>query len=309
MRIRSTMTVLRILSRGISVRPLEVTIHKKIILTALGIIRRDGHANAYLFYRENLKSLQSGSEWADSGEASRQHMGSELHQEAMSRFHNQAKVAAAAKDYELALMYLGAATHILQDAGVPLHNAARLIIQGDVYEEYITARYSPTDHRRAKTGAIVLDEPREYIRHIQQTLHNALLQTRNRKGVDRHDAISASVLSVCERLTAGYLIYFYEKVIAQALEQKSEKSADIAGDKYEQWEKHEKQPPTVEMEIDLDTRKSSSVTQIIPDMEIHRPCSAKDVPDSEPEPLHAKELPDMEMQQSSMAENMPNTQP
>ena len=198
-----------------SLHVLDSSAHKKILRTAVSILRRDGHAQTAACCRENLALMQGGVSWADPAVK----LGDDAAKVAL-KYDKAARVCLAARQQDLAFTYLGAACRAIAEAGLPRASALELFRSCDLYDQTVARRYSPGSRQRARAGALPVDDPVDAVRRMQSALHSAKLGMHSAKlGMIHEPPASArrkilcSTLSAAERTLAGYLLYFYNAVL------------------------------------------------------------------------------------------------
>lgn len=191
------------------IKPLDADIHEKIILTALGILRRDGCVRAQIFFKENLAPLCAGVDWADCGKAGRHHMNRQAQTIAVIvKYDKIARVCIRAAQHDLAFKYIGAVLHMLQDACVPSFSVWQMLAADDLVRKICEKRYHPLNSKRARSGALVSKDIYGFLRQAQHTLNLADLHCSGSRG--GYGGMMSTGLLGAERLSAGYLSYMYD---------------------------------------------------------------------------------------------------
>ncbi len=130
-------------------------------------------------------------------------------------------------EMDIALLYVGAVLHLIQDAGIPQHATISLLDGHRRDEKYVRERYLSSGHE-AKGPAVLFDEPREF---IQFNARIALKVQRHLEGekdeTARFERMYGCMLPVGERSSAGYMLYFYR--LAHRIEKPMAKPYKLSG--------------------------------------------------------------------------------
>lgn len=194
--------------------------HIAITATALSILLRDGYAKQYEFFKNGFWAIEKGLVWADSGLKSAGHFyfpygrrrglrGQYTSMHLAEKYHDNAVKLMRMGEKDIALLYVGAVLHLMQDAGIPQHAMISLLDGHRRYERFVRERYLSSGHE-TRGRAVLFDEPREFI-HFNARI--ALKAQRHFKGIadenERFERMYACILPVAERTSSGYLIYFH----------------------------------------------------------------------------------------------------
>jgi len=202
----------------------ECSIHKFINIQALEIIKNDSFYDAYNFFSDYIVQLNDGVVWADQDLKSLGHFynpfkGKGLYgnKNAMSlavEYYNKALLNWRNFDVEIAMFYLGAAVHLVQDMAVPQHANIRLLDNHRQYENFIRKTYLFTPSFRVNSGGYY------FMRRIEEAItcsaRNAIKIYSRLKNIEnetkRFYAITKFILPLAQRTTAGCFIMFYKDI-------------------------------------------------------------------------------------------------
>jgi len=205
----------------------ECKIHKFINTQALEILKNDNFTDAYNFFSDYLSYLNAGVTWADQDLKSMGHfynpfkgrglygnksaltLGVEYYEEALQSW--------LAGDVEIAMFYLGAAIHLVQDMTVPQHANIRLLDSHKQFETFIKRTYLQSPVFTVHEGGYY------YMRCINEAItcnaRNSInIFTRLKKIEDEYKrfyTITKFILPLAQKSSAGCLLMFYKDTARQ----------------------------------------------------------------------------------------------
>ena len=200
-------------------------VHMFINKRALEILRNDGYVEAYEFFRQYLDTINKGVYWADQDFRSREHFynpythkglyGCKNSRQRFARYYSCANVYWDLDDKEMAMTYLGAAVHLIQDATIPQHGNINLLKSHRRFEQWIKAVHNNFEGYAATKDGIYLDNPYLYIEKNAKDaigIYRRYSLIRNRK--ERFYRIAGQIFPMAQRTTAGCLLNFYKSIMA-----------------------------------------------------------------------------------------------
>lgn len=198
-------------------------VHMFINKRALEILRNDGYIEAYDFFGQYLDAINKGVYWADQDFKSREHFynpythkglyGCKSSRQKFARYYSCANVYWDSGDKEMAMTYLGAAAHLIQDSTVPQHGNVNLLKSHRKFETWIKKIHDNFENFAATDGGIYLDSPYMYIEKNAKdsiAIHRRYSLIRNRE--ERFYRIAGQIFPMAQRTTAGCLLNFYKGV-------------------------------------------------------------------------------------------------
>jgi len=206
------------------VTTVECNIHKYINIQALEIIKNDNYYDAYNFFSDYIVQLNNGVVWADQDLKSMGHFynpfkGKGLYgnKNALSlaiEYYHKALFNWRDSNIEMAMFYLGAAVHLVQDMAVPQHANIRLLDGHRQYENFIRKTYLLTPSFKVDSGGYY------FMQHIEEAIicgaRNAIKIYSRLKNIEnetkRYYAITKFILPLAQRTTAGCFVMFYKDV-------------------------------------------------------------------------------------------------
>ena len=200
-------------------------VHKFINMQAVQILNNDGYTEAAAFYKKNIKALNEGVVWADQDFKSTNHFYHITKEKGLYGFSN-AMVEALKyynmsysqlkdnKDMNLAMFYLGASCHLVQDATVPHHVNNKLLKKHRQFELWIIKRLLNDYSFAVESGVIRYPEIEDYIKENAQVAFDAHEEYDDIFEIEeKYYNISTRILTQAQRSTAGYLLDYFEKNI------------------------------------------------------------------------------------------------
>lgn len=198
-------------------------VHIYINKQAIEILKNDGFYGAHEFYKPYLESINKGVFWADQDFKSREHFynpythrglfGCKNSRQNFRHYYGCALVYFDSGDKNMAMKYLGAALHLIQDSTIPQHGNVKLLKNHRSFEQWIKAIHSNFRNYKALDGGIYLDTPYGYVeRNARDAIKicHRYSTIGNRK--DRFYKIAEQVFPMAQRTTAGCLLNFYNAV-------------------------------------------------------------------------------------------------
>lgn len=194
--------------------------HLYINQEALQILQGDGLTRQADFLAENLESLQRGVSWADSGWKNLAHYfnpdsgcGMNLWPGAAAeceRYFSRALACWRRGQLRRSVFFLGAAVHLVQDLCVPYHAGAVPFSGHQVFEQWAEEnrwRYRSeqgTCRRSGGPAGWVAANAREALAYLPELLAGPDAAVFHR--------VTAAMLPLAQRTTAGFLVFFLEQV-------------------------------------------------------------------------------------------------
>ncbi|MPN16767.1 hypothetical protein SDC9_164113 [bioreactor metagenome] len=113
----------------------------------------------------------------------------------------------------MAMTYLGAAVHLIQDSTVPQHGDIYLLKSHRRFEQWIKAVHDSFENYAASQGGIYLENPYDY---IERNAKDAIAIYRRYSLIacrrDRFYRIAGQIFPMAQRTTAGCFLNFYKEV-------------------------------------------------------------------------------------------------
>lgn len=202
----------------------ECQIHKFINIQALEILKNDDYKEAYLFFSDFITQLNEGVVWADQDFKSSGHFYSLTKNKGLYGNNNALSLALEyyqyalefwkTEDTDLAMFYLGATVHLVQDMTVPQHANIKLLDDHRQFENFIKRIYRFTPEFKVDQGGYYVETIEEAIRH---NARNAMKVYSKLKSIPddnvRYYTISKFMLPLAERTTAGCFMRFYKDIV------------------------------------------------------------------------------------------------
>jgi len=198
-------------------------VHMFINKRALEILRNDGHAEAYDLLSQYLHQINTGVYWADQDFRSREHFynpythkglyGCKSSRQKFARYYGCAKVYWDSGDKEMAMTYLGAAVHLIQDATVPQHGNVNLLKSHRSFENWIKKVHDNFESYAASEGGIYLGNAYSYIEYNAKNaiaIYRRYSTIMNRE--ERFQRIAGQIFPMAQRTTAGCFLDFYNDI-------------------------------------------------------------------------------------------------
>jgi len=199
------------------------TVHKFIVIQSIEILKNDGYLEEYNFFKKYVKNMNEGVTWADQDFKSSNHFyhpdkekGLFGFSDALTEF-NKYYIKAInyykAGDTVKAMFFLGAASHLIQDATVPQHVNNKLLKSHRKFELWIVSKLMGDYSFAATSGVIKYDKVEDYIKNNAALANYAYWQYINIENMEeRYASIAVKILYEAQRTTAGLLINFYEDI-------------------------------------------------------------------------------------------------
>lgn len=201
----------------------ECQIHKFINFQALEILKNDNFLEANTFFSDFIVQLNEGVVWADQDFKSSGHFYSPTKNKGL--FGNKDALSLATEyysyalefwnkeDIDLAIFYLGASIHLVQDMTVPQHANIKLLDDHRKFENFIKKIYLFTPEFKVSNGGYYIESIEEAIRYnarIAMKTYSKLMYILDDNL--RNYTISKYMLPLAERTTAGCLMRFYKDI-------------------------------------------------------------------------------------------------
>lgn len=199
------------------------TVHKFITMQAVMILKNDGYREEASFFRTYISSINKGVHWADQDFKSSNHFyhherekglygRSDLLTEAV-KYYNKALKHYDADEIQKAMFYLGAASHLIQDATVPHHVNNKLLKSHRAFELWIVSRLMSDFSFATYSGTKKFDSIGEYIANNAMVANEAYQKNKNIAAKDkRYENIAVEILHEAQRTTAGLMLNFYNDI-------------------------------------------------------------------------------------------------
>jgi phospholipase C len=201
----------------------ECQIHKFINRQALEILKNDNFKEVNSFFSDFLVQLNEGVVWADQDFKSSGHFyspekdkGLYGNKDALSlalEYYNTATEFWKTEDTDLAMFYLGATIHLVQDMTVPQHANIKLLDDHRQFENFIKKIYLFTPEFKVDSGGYYIESIEEAIRFNARNSMKVYSKLKNILDDNlRYYTISKYMLPLAERTTAGCLMRFYKDI-------------------------------------------------------------------------------------------------
>lgn len=199
------------------------TVHKFITMQAIMILKNDGYSEESSYFRTYISSINKGVHWADQDFKSSNHFyhyekekglygRSDLLTEAI-KYYNKALNLYDADEIQKAMFYLGAASHLIQDATVPHHVNNQLLKSHRAFELWIVSRLMSDFSFAAYSGTRKYDRVEDYIVNNAALANEVYRKNINVSGKDkRYGNIAVEILHEAQRTTAGLMLNFYNDI-------------------------------------------------------------------------------------------------
>lgn len=207
----------------------ECKVHKFINEQAIIILKNDNGIRAYNLFNAFIKDINTGVVWADQDLKSSNHFynpekdrglygRSNAFKEYMLYYTKALKLYASG-DIRAAMFYLGAACHLIQDMTVPQHVNIRLLGHHKKYESWVRKMYLEYDYFKVSKGGVYLDSPSEYI-HYNSSMSLKIYRKHKLEEeiYKRFHDITAEILTLAQKTTAGLMMNFYNDIENQKYE-------------------------------------------------------------------------------------------
>ncbi len=198
-------------------------VHKYINVQALEVLKNDGYHEEYNFFRNHIMPINDGTYWADQDFKSSGHFynphtkkglygrgnaadsGKEYYERALALWH--------IGEFDKAMFYFGAATHLVQDMTIPQHANIRLLDNHKQYETFVKRTYRYVRDFRAEKGSVLFDTIHEYIRFNARVAMKVYKKFRViKESEQRYYRTARCTLPLAERTTAGCMVMFYKDI-------------------------------------------------------------------------------------------------
>jgi len=199
------------------------TVHKFITMQAVMILKNDGYKEESAFFRTYISSINKGVHWADQDFKSSNHFynpekekglygRSDLLREAV-KYYNKALCHYDSGEIQKGMFYLGAASHLIQDATVPHHVNNRLLKSHRAFELWIVSRLMSDYSFPVYDGVKRCGTIEEYIVNNAAVANDAYQKNKDITVRDeRYENIAVEILHEAQRTTAGLMLNFYNDI-------------------------------------------------------------------------------------------------
>lgn len=199
------------------------TVHKFITMQAVMILKNDGYKEEAAYFRTYISSINKGVHWADQDFKSSNHFynpekekglygRSDLLREAV-KYYNKALSLYDTGEVQKAMFYLGAASHLIQDATVPHHVNNRLLKSHRSFELWIAGRLMSDYSFPAYEGTRRFGRIEDYIANNAAVANSAYDRNKSIASKDeRYENIAVEILHEAQRTTAGLMLNFYNDI-------------------------------------------------------------------------------------------------
>jgi phospholipase C len=201
----------------------EAQVHKFNNREAVKLLKTYGYIKEYYLFRYYLMYMNNGTKWADQDFKSSSHfynpfimkgLFGQPHSKRMTiKYYKKAKAAWKHKNYEKAMFFLGASTHIIQDLTVPHHVVNRLLDSHRQYENFVKLTYDIVKDYRTDQPPIVFSNIEEYVEYnagIAYNLYKRYNHLRDKRV--KYYKWTRVNLPLSHRTTAGCFLMFLEDV-------------------------------------------------------------------------------------------------
>ncbi|ODM24778.1 zinc dependent phospholipase C family protein [Acetivibrio mesophilus] len=201
----------------------ECVVHKYINIQALEILKNDKYIDAHCLFSDYIDDLNQGVTWADQDLKSANHFYNPYRKKGL--YGNNNALTLAVSYYEnalkywydaepnLAMFYLGAAIHLVQDMTIPHHANIRLLDNHRQYENYIKRTYLNTPRYTVDRGGYYLSNIEEYITCNARNAIKIYSRLKDIKDVSkRFHVITKFTLPLAQKTTAGCYLTFYRDI-------------------------------------------------------------------------------------------------
>lgn len=205
----------------------QCKVHKYINVQALEVLKNDGYKQEYNFFSSHIMPINDGAYWADqdfksSGHFYNPHTKKGLYgrgnaADSAKEYYEKALTLWSIGEFDKAMFYFGAATHLVQDMTIPQHANIRLMDNHKQYETFVRRTYRYVKEFRAEKGSILFDTINEYIRfnaRVAMKVHKKFKVIRENE--QRYYRTTRCVLPLAERTTAGCMVMFYKDIMAES---------------------------------------------------------------------------------------------
>ncbi|MDP4143078.1 MAG: zinc dependent phospholipase C family protein [Bacillota bacterium] len=200
-------------------------VHKYLNRKALDVLKLQGYKEQYNFFTKYLNAMNDGTFWADQDFKSSNHFYHYIEGKGLygfsnalqecKKYHNRALRYAEQGNMDKALFYFGAACHLVQDSTVPHHVNNKLlkghrdfelwigqkVASGRYYKDAIKVRRYPSVDEYIKKNALMANKIYDQYDNISSKEM-------------RYSKISREILRQAEMTTAGFMLDFYEAILA-----------------------------------------------------------------------------------------------
>lgn len=198
----------------------ECIVHKFINNQAVEILQNDNHKSVYNIVSKYIGDINEGAVWADQDFKSSNHFYNPNLQRGLYGNSN-AKIECityyrkAIKEYfkgniKLAMFYLGAACHLIQDLTIPQHANIELLNSHRAYENWVIKMYNSHHKFKVERDGIYLDS---LVYYINLNTHKAI-ETYQEYGHIKNEhmqfyKITSVTLIMAQKTTAGLMNNFF----------------------------------------------------------------------------------------------------
>ncbi|MEF9990975.1 MAG: zinc dependent phospholipase C family protein [Romboutsia sp.] len=218
----STLKAVNPLKKNIITTDCEV--HIFIQENALDILKNNGYRKEYRFFKEFLPYINKGLVWADQDFKSYHHFynpkkerGKFGYQDnaltVSKEYYNKALKAYEMNNYEKAMFYFGAASHIVQDLTIPQHAKGKLLDNHRQFEVYVKSNYKRIKRFKSSEAPIIFDSIDEYVHHnSMNALNTDFMYANVNDDSTRFYLTAIKCITLAQRSSAGLMINFCESL-------------------------------------------------------------------------------------------------
>ncbi|MCX7884727.1 MAG: zinc dependent phospholipase C family protein [Caloramator sp.] len=201
----------------------ECEVHKFINNQAVEILKNDKHYKAYNLIINYINEINSGVVWADQDFKSSNHFYNPDNEKGMygcsnalletRRYYSKAIKYYNSGNIKMAMFYLGAACHLIQDITVPQHVNVKLLNQHRQYEQWVIKAYKEYENFKVNSGGIYFSTIGEYAKlnsKVALDTYKKYQITKDKN--ERYYKITSIILAIAQKTTAGLLMKFYRDV-------------------------------------------------------------------------------------------------
>ncbi|TCT16806.1 phospholipase C [Natranaerovirga pectinivora] len=200
----------------------EAKVHKFNNKQAVLILKENGFTQEYYLFKYYLLYINNGSLWADLDFKSSSHFyspfinkglfGQPNSRRTANKYYDKAKKAWKKQNFEKAMFYLGACTHIIQDLTVPQHVVVKLLDDHRPYENYVKFTYKNVAEYKTIKEPIILSNVDNYLNFNALKAIKSYKKYRHLGKRSKFHMWSIHNLPLAQRTTAGCFITFLEDV-------------------------------------------------------------------------------------------------
>ncbi|WFA09348.1 zinc dependent phospholipase C family protein [Tissierella sp. Yu-01] len=210
-----------------SVKKTECKVHIFLNAHAIDILLEGKHLKEYNLFKSYIWSINEGVVWADQDFKSSSHFynpdkrrglyGRKNAKELATEYYRKSINLWKYGDKKLAMLYLGASVHIVQDMTVPQHANIKLLDDHYQYENYVKKTYQSLIGFNEEKKPYILDSIADYIRFNSRVSLKVYRRFKHVKEDEcRFYKTLRCTLPIAKRTTAGVFLMFYKDITEDA---------------------------------------------------------------------------------------------